>query len=125
MANRNYHRVQSLSRELKIVNAKVNIGASGAPTLVANSSVGVASVTRDTAGVYIVTMSDKYNELLGFKVTQLIAAAQDLTFSIESEDVDGAKTIQFQCKTAAVETDPSNGSVLFIEIMLKNSSVVR
>ena len=125
MANRNFHRVQSLSREAKILHAKVAIGATGAPTLDSNASVGVASISRDSAGVYIITLDDKYNSLLGFKVMQQAAAAEDLTFQIESEDVDGAKTIQFQCKAAAVETDPSDGSSLFIEIVLKNSSVAR
>lgn len=125
MANRNFHRVQSLSREAKIVHAKVAIGASGAPTLDANSSVGVASISRDSAGVYLLTLDDAYNALLHFNVMQVEASAEDLTFQIESEDVDGAKTIQFQCKAAAVETDPSDGSSLLIRIELKNSSVVR
>lgn len=56
---------------------------------------------------------------------QQAAAAEDLTFQIESEAVASAKTIQFQCKAAAVETDPSSGSTLFIEIALKNTSVAR
>ncbi len=125
MANRNFHRVQSLSREVKILHAKVAIGASGAPTLDSNLSVGVASITRDSAGVYIVTLDDKYTALLHFSAMQLEATAEDLTFQVESEDVDGAKTIQFQCKAAAVETDPSDGSVLLLRMELKNSSVTR
>ena len=108
MANRNFHRMQSLTREVKHLHAKVAIGASGAPTLDSNISVGIASITRDSAGVYIVTLDDKYNSLVGFQVMQLESTAEDLTFQVESEDVDGAKTIQFQCKAAAVETDPSD-----------------
>jgi hypothetical protein len=125
MANRNFHRVQSLAREVKSVYANVSIGASGAPTLNANSSVGVASVSRDSAGVYIITLDDKYNALLHVHVVQLEATAEDLTFQVESEDVASAKTIQVQCKAAAVETDPSDGSVLLIKIDLKNTSVTR
>ena len=125
MANRNFHRVQSLSREVKVLHAKVSIGASGAPTLSSDLSIGVASISRDSQGVYIVTLDDKYNNLLHFNVMMLEATAEDLTFQVESEDVDGAKTIQFQCKAAAVETDPSDGSVLLIRIELKNSSVSR
>lgn len=53
----------------------------------------------------------------------LEATAEDLTFQVESEDVSSAKTIQFQCKAAATETDPSNGSVLLVRAELKNSSV--
>jgi hypothetical protein len=125
MANRNFHRVQSLAREVKSVYANVSIGASGAPTLNANSSVGVASVSRDSAGVYIFTLDDKYNALLHVDVIMLEATAEDITFQIESEDVSSAKTIQIQCKAAAVETDPSDGSVLLVKIDLKNTSVTR
>jgi len=125
MASRNFHRVQSLSRELKIVSALVNIGASGAPTKVVNDSVGVATIVRDSAGVYIMTLDDKYNGLVYFNVMQEASSAEDLTFQMESEDVTGAKTVQFQCKAAAVETDPSSGSVLRITMFLKNSSVTR
>lgn len=125
MASRNFHRVQSLSRELKLVNAKVSIGAIGAPTKVVNSSVGVASIVRDTAGVYIITLDDKYNELISFSVMQEATVAQDITFQIESEDVAGAKTIQFRCKSGAAEADPSSGSVLRIKMEFKNSSVAR
>lgn len=125
MANRRFQRLQSLTREVKHLHAKVAIGASGAPTLDSEISVGIASISRDSAGVYILTLDDKYKKLVGFKVMQEAAAAEDLTFQIESEDVASAKTIQFQCKAAAVETDPSSGSSLFLEIAVKNTSVLR
>lgn len=125
MANRNFHRVQSLTREVKILTAKISIGASGAPTLVSNDSVGIASVVRDSAGVYVITLDDKYNSLVGLSVMLQSATAEDLSFQIESEDVSSAKTVQIQCKAAAVETDPSDGSTLLVELKLKNSSVSR
>lgn len=125
MANRRFQRLQSLTREVKLLYANVSIGASGAPTLDADASVGIESIVRDSAGVYIVTLDDKYNALVGFNVIQEAAVAEDLTFQIESEDVASAKTVQFQCKAAAVETDPSNGSVLRIRIDVKNTSVAR
>jgi len=117
--------MQALTREVKHLHAKVAIGASGAPTLDSDISVGVASITRDSAGVYILTLDDAYNSLVDFSVMQLAASAEDLTFQIESESVASAKTIQFQCKAAAVETDPSNGSTLLIKVALKNTSVAR
>lgn len=123
MANRNFHRVQSLAREVKTVYGRVSIGASGAPTLDTSNSIGVASVTRDSAGVYVVTLEDKYNALLHAQIQLLEATAEDLTFQIESEDVASAKTVQIQCKAAAVETDPSDGSVLLLKFDLKNTSV--
>ena len=125
MANRRFQRMQSLTREVKHLHAKVAIGASGAPTLDSEISVGVESITRDSAGVYILTLEDSYKKLVDFDVMLEAAAAEDLSFQIESEDVASAKTIQFICKAAAVETDPSNGANLFIKIALKNTSVAR
>lgn len=125
MANRRFQRVQSLSREVKILHARVAIGASGAPTLDSDLSVGVASVVRDSAGVYVVTLDDKYNNLLHVDVMQLEATAEDLTFQVESEAVATAKTVQIQAKAAAVETDPSDGSVLLLRLELKNTNVPR
>ena len=125
MANRNFHRMQSLSRETKVLFAKVAIGATGAATLDVNNSMGVNSFDRDTAGVYDIVLDDKYNALLHVSVIMVEATAEDLTFQVESEDVDGAKTIKLQCKAAAVETDPSSGSVLLVKIEVKNSSVAR
>jgi len=125
MANRSFHRVQSLAREAKHLYAKVSIGATGAPTLQTNDSIGVESVTRDSAGVYIITLDDKYNSLLFCDVMQLESTAEDLTFQVESEAVATDKTIQLQCKAAATETDPSDGSTLLIRIDVKNSSVTR
>lgn len=120
MASRNFKRKQALETEVKELHAEIAIGASGAPTL--SQGLGIASVTRDSAGVYIITLEDKYIRLMSLDVMQLAATAEDLTFQIESEDVAGAKTIKIQCKAAAVETDPSNGSILYIKMDLKNSS---
>jgi len=123
MANRRFHRFQSLEREVKSLYANVSIGASGAPTLV--KGLGISGIVRDSAGEYTITLEDKYSSLLHVDIVQLEADAEDLTFQVTSEDVDGTKEISIMCKAAAVETDPSDGSVLLIKIDVKNSSVVR
>ena len=125
MANRNFHRLQSLTREVKELHAKVSIGASGAPTLDSSISVGFASITRDSAGVYEVTLDDKYNALVDFSCMQLASSAEDLTFQLESDTISSDKKFKFQCKAAAVETDPSDGSTLFLKVSCKNTSVSR
>lgn len=125
MANRNFHRVQSLSRETKFLHAKVAIGSSGAPTLDSDNSLGVTSIARNSTGNYTITLDDKYNSLLDFSVMQLNASAQDITIQLLAADVSSAKTIQFVCKAAATATDPASSSTLYIKIALKNSSVVR
>lgn len=124
MANRRFNRYQALEKEVKTLFADVAIGASGAPTL--NSGLGIASVTRDSAGVYDVVLEDRYSSLLHVSVMQLEATAEDLTFQVESESVNAAsKTVKIQCKAADTETDPSDGSRLLIKIELKNTSVAR
>lgn len=122
MANRNFNRKQALEREIKEVYCQIAIGSSGAPTL--TRGTGVASVTRDSAGVYILTLQDTYQRLMHASVTQLVASPQDLTFQLEAEAVATAKTVQFRCNTGATETDPASGSILYVVLQLKNSSVV-
>lgn len=122
MASRNFNRKQALEKEIKELHAEVTIGASGAPTLV--HKLGITSIVRDSAGVYEITLDDKYIRLCNFQVIQLAAAAEELSFQLESEAVASTKKIKFQCKAAAVETDPSSGSKLFIKIELKNSSAL-
>lgn len=121
MANRNYNRRQALDKEVKDIYLQVSIGASGAPTL--NRPLGVSSIVRNSAGLYTITLQDKYMSLRAVQIVQQAALAEDLTFQVTAEDVDGAKTIQFMAHAAAVATDPSSGSTLYIALQLKNSSV--
>lgn len=122
MANRNYNRAQNLEKEVKSLFLEVAIGVAGAPTL--TRGLGSASISRTSAGLYVVTLSDKYSRLMHASVQVLSSAAQDLVSQLVSEDVDVAKTISFRTVAAGVETDPSNGSVLYIRIDLKNSSAL-
>lgn len=127
MANRNFNRAQNLEKEVKGLFADVAIGGSGVSTL--TKGLGVTSVARDSAGVYIVTLDDKYNRLMKFGVIALSASVLGLTFELEAEDVDGAKTIQFRAvgptavgDTTPIETEIPSGTRLLIDIQLKNST---
>lgn len=122
MANRNFNRFQALEKEVKSLYADVAIGASGAPTL--SRGIGIASVTRSSAGVYVVTLQDKYNRLMSVDVKVLSASAQDLLVQLQAESVASAKTITFRTQNAAATaTDPTSGSRLLVQINVKNSSV--
>lgn len=102
MADRNFYRKQSLQREVKQLFAKISIGATGAPTLVSGeASQGVASVARNSAGNYTLTLQDKYAALLNAQVSLLGASHQGLVPQIIAEDVDGAKTLQFEFASGA------------------------
>lgn len=121
MANRDFKTTQSNIRELKLVCLKVAIGATGAPTIDTSSS-SWASIVRDGAGEYTVTFADKYSSFHGALIMgDLGAGGEDLTFPITSVDL-AASTISFDCLAGTTETDPSSGSVLYINAFFSNSS---
>lgn len=121
MANRHFHKMQALEREMKKLYVKITIGATGAPTLVGR--LGIATIARTGAGDYRLVLEDKYVSLRGFKGSLLDPLSEDIVFQLKAEDVDGAKTVDFFTNTAATATDPSNGATLLIELSLKNSGV--
>lgn len=104
---------------------KVSFGVSGAPTLVTTGgfSKGIASVSRTSAGKFVITMSDTYNYLIGIKGCFVAAggpSAPDVNVSAES--VASAKTVTILTQSGGVSTDPASGEVLLLEIELKNST---
>lgn len=101
--------------------AEVAIGAAGAPTLTRGR--GIASIARSGAGDYLVTLEDKWERLLDFKAVELNSSAQDLNFQLKAQAVKASGTLSFFSNTAGAATDPANGSVLYLSIKLKNSSV--
>jgi hypothetical protein len=105
--------------------AKISFAGSGAPTLVTAGGIskGVASVSRTSAGKFVVTLSDTYNYLVGAKgvfVASGGAAAPNVC--VDSESVASAKTVTILTQAGGVNTDPASGEVLLLEIELKNSS---
>lgn len=125
MANRRFNQFQgTLEREVVKLYGKVAIGASGDPTLNTDYSKGIASISRSSAGVYLVTLSDKYWALFDFNAFLLESDDEDVTFKLNAVDMD-AKTLTIGCYTAATLTDPSDGSVLQFSVDLKNTSLVK
>lgn len=132
MANRNFNRLQSVQREAKHIHAHVTIGSTGAPTLNASKSLGVASISRTSTGLYVLTLSDKYSSLLDFSAMILNSSINDIQAQIKSEAVSTAKTITFNTKaptnsstTTQIVADPADGTVLLINVLVKNTSVTR
>lgn len=103
---------------------KATIGAAGAPTLVAAASVGVDSISRVSAGKFLVTLNKKYQALRMAKSCFIAsggAAAPDL--SVDTDAVASAGTLTVLTQSGGVNTDPASGEVMLLEIMLKDSSV--
>lgn len=122
MANRNFNRKQALDKEVKEIYAKITIGATGAPTLVTADSIGVQSVTRSSAGVYVVTLQDKYVKLLFLSANIVTPTAEDVHVNMVSETVASSRQVTLRVCTGAVATDPANGDTLLVAFQLKNST---
>jgi hypothetical protein len=121
MANRNFSRMQALEKEVKELSLDVAIGAAGAPTL--TEGLGVTSISRVSAGLYRITLNDKWSRLMDVHVVHLAATAEDLTAQVKLETVTTTKLVEVFTKVAAVATDPANGDRLLITLKLKNSSI--
>lgn len=103
---------------------KAAIGASGAPTINALQSMGIDSISRVSAGKYLITLNKKYQSLRQVKscfVASGGAAAPDL--SVDTDSVRSAGTLIVLTQSGGVNTDPASGETMLLEIMLKDSSV--
>jgi hypothetical protein len=131
MANRMMWTPQSLQRELKMVHMKVAIGASGAPTLNAAASNGVASISRTSAGLYRITLTDKWSSLVGIESHILYSSIEPVVkCQIKAETVSTTKLIDLwtlaatnSSTTTLAATDATNGATLYVTFYLKNTSV--
>lgn len=145
MANRDMtNQLYSFDKMRKFVNVRVSVGASGAVTLDAAKSKGVASVTRNSAGNWTiqfgyiansVTVADQYTRLLSLSThmkTDGVGANARTTASygcdVVSDTVatDGKITVQFagptnSTTTTAIAVDPANGEVAFLEFEFADS----
>jgi hypothetical protein len=105
--------------------AKISFGANGAPTLVTanGASKAIASVSRNGAGDFSITLSDTYPLLKGINASFVASAgAAAPIVSVKSDLVSTTKVLRILCQSGGINTDPANGEVLLLEIMLKNSS---
>jgi len=107
-------------------------GTAGAPTLVAASSKQMTSISRTSAGLYVLKLTQTYNSFLGMDVNVMLASGVPAApvVSLVSETVasnnasTGQKvTFQLQNNGGGSATDPDSGTVLYIHAKLKNSSV--
>lgn len=105
--------------------AYVDIGSTGACTLNAAKSKGIASIVRNSTGNYTITLAEGYNSLLFADFMYLESTSRDLTFQLLAEAVatSTAPTVQFVVHAAATATDPTSGGVVLARIVCKNSSI--
>jgi len=123
MASRNWKRKQALETEVKELYATITIGGTGAPTL--TTGYGIASITRTSAGLYVLTLTDYYSALKSFSVVHVNSTAEDLKFQVKTNGISSSsKSITFFTLAVGTATDPTSGDVLLVKIEVKNSTAI-
>lgn len=126
MANRWFRR-NVLCQEVDVVKLYGSITfGSGA----VSSYKGPWTVTRSTTGDYYLTLQDNFNKFLSLKVTDVgstSSAIVEWRAYPSSTTVDAnvqAKKLYFKAYTAtATVADAANGSIVTLEVTLRNSNV--
>jgi len=120
MANRNLRPLAGALEPKVVVLSKVV--TFGSASISSQTGKGL-SVARSSAGVYTITLEDKYNSLIGGQCMFEASSAVDLVPQLNSVDVSGAGTIGLKLLAAATATEPASGTKLYITLLLKNSSL--
>lgn len=135
MANRLFTQFRwSMEKNPATIWANVAIGATGAPTLSAVNSKGVRSITRTSAGLYVITLgvsgananTDIYNGLFMVSHKFIVASgtpAAPLMYVVsQAVATAGTVTVQFTAVNGTSATDPASGETLLLEFALKTST---
>ena len=136
MANRSFQRLQALDKEIKVIHGQFAVGTTGAPTLSASKSVGVQSVTRNSAGDYSIVLGtpsgavDKYSHFFGGyfdiqKSTALGGTSGGMAFQLKgAPTVSTDGTINFiALDKDGAAAEIGNGETVHFMIIVKNSSL--
>jgi hypothetical protein len=106
----------------------ITFGSTGAVS--ASSGKGIASVVRNSAGNYTITLDDSYQALLWAGVTLLHSASSDpstvgVEWRVASADVLSAKTVVIQSFASddGAAADPASGAQVLLKFDLRNSTV--
>lgn len=113
----------SYQRDMVDIVARVAIGASGAPTLLAGK--GIVSISRVSAGRYLVTLKDNFRKLAmvdQVAVSASAPAAPSMFVAVDNVSSATAPSITIQMNAAGVATDPASGEVLLLRISTVNAS---
>ncbi len=124
MANRYMQQFYySLTHMLTGIHGSISIASS--TTGVSSQSLNGATAARTGVGEITITLQDKFPELLACDFRIQSATAQDLVPHIKSVDVVTAKTIVVRLLTGATAADPASAIVLYMNALLRNSSITK
>ena len=139
MANRSFQRLQALDKEIKIIHGQFETSSTDATvvTLSESKSVGVQSVTRNSAGDYSIVLGvpsgkvDKYSHFFGgYFDIQKDSTAIGSTAGGVSFQLKGAPTVStngtinfFALNSSGAAAEIGSGETVHFMIILKNSSL--
>jgi hypothetical protein len=119
------------ARELHLVDlfADFAVGASGAPTLKQNVSLGIKSIVRNSTGNYTVNLASTYVRCVMVNEALVSAAPAAPIMSVVSiANANGSVTplapsitVQFQ-NSAGTATDPANGEEILLNLIMSKST---
>lgn len=120
------------SLEVSVVElfGSITIGATGAVS--AQSGKGIGTITRTSAGLYSIPLTDTYSSFLWGGITLLDSASSDpstvgTASRFKSQAVSSGTaplvTIQMYASDDGAAADPASGAVIYFTLKLKNSSV--
>jgi hypothetical protein len=119
MADRNFAEgPKTLRRGVVQLFGWVDIHTDG--TVLTTSKFTGGAWTGD-AGVYTLTLEDKYIRLVGCSALVKAGTAVDLVPQLKSETVATTKLVVFDLNTGATPTDPSAVCSIFVTLWLENS----
>lgn len=126
MASRLFQFHYKYERDTVTTLMTVNIGASGAPTLVSGLNKGVVSMTRNSAGDYTIVLKDTSNKLLDVSMSienaTGIAAAPNLGIKNNNVNSNTSPSIRIVTSSGGVATDPASGDVMRLAITTRLAS---
>lgn len=136
---------KTAAKGLVTLYASATIGATGAVTLVntsspsaPNKSIGIQSITRSSAGLYVITFGDPNNTALDDLYTYLVDFDYSIVYGTVSvitngqvfadNSATGSVSVQFYAATSSsvttsVATDPDNGATVLFKFVLKQGII--
>lgn len=122
MASRTFHRLHHAQMGMVKAEGSFAPAGTGAPTAVKGKAFTVA---RTGVGVFVVTLADKYAELIRGSASLQLNALADTDVILGAIDVVSAKTVTILVKTAGVAADiaaNANNRIHF-SLTLRNTAV--
>jgi hypothetical protein len=128
MASRILDKVMALQKQIVILEGRFSVGSSGAVSGLKGS--GIKSVTKESGtGVYSIVLDDRFDRFLGINfavahATSSGVAAVMLTDVSPDGNLQAGTALPVLCLDFANSAaNPADGSVVFFNIMVRNSTI--